>query len=510
MKINNKLINTKEYKKSMKLNKKMKKKAKKYDNMDITTLSIREQSLFGPMNLMGGTTNNDSNKFLIMNKRITLLYLFPKSDLKNLYNNFKHMFYENPMNKNVFSTIIDDNFERFFKNYDNLHNLNSYGSIGHIEPKSLSKYINFINITMFNYSINYLGISFECHLTDDILEKINKIITCKIYDNTEYTEYYVGSKKYIGRNNWNPDTVRARQLKKNIIEVKCIINDFLNKYLKFEKETIFAPISLNIYETNYEITDRAPSIMLSHDMNGYTNEHKFNDFNVWEHIKNEGDEYFKTDICFECYHTYDSLDRSSNIYINNRDLFLIPESIIGIYISILHFYKNIEFENIIAKERNDIFSIYSPKNKKKIYKAYSNFISNILKYKTLLADVVFDKNYSNDYLKKVYEFQNKRSQKLICECEDFQKYLEDKLTIENINETRKISYRSLAVAILSLLIAILPLIYNYIEKNSSLHEIKKINSSINEMQQKLKNNNDYLNKLLEKMKKIEEKININK
>ena len=94
MEIKNKLVNTKEYKKGIRLNKKMKKKAKKYENVDITKCSFLEQSLYGPINSKDKTTKNDKNKFLKLNKIMTLLYLFPKSDSKNLYNNFKSMFYE--------------------------------------------------------------------------------------------------------------------------------------------------------------------------------------------------------------------------------------------------------------------------------------------------------------------------------------------------------------------------------------------------------------------------------
>lgn len=508
MEIKNKLVNTKEYKKGIRLNKKMKKKAKKYENVDITKCSFLEQSLYGPINSKDKTTKNDKNKFLKLNKIMTLLYLFPKSDSKNLYNNFKSMFYENPMNKNIFSTMIDDRFEDFFKNYDNVHNSNSYGSIGHIEPKSISKYISFINIIMFNFSSNYLGIAFECYLTNDILTEFNNAITCKIDDNVEYKKYYIGSKKQIGRTEWNPDIIRKKLLNNNIIEVKCIINDFINHYLKFEKEISVAPISLNLYETNYEITNRAPSIMMSHDMYGYTNEHKFEKFHVWERFGNKSDEHFETDICFECFHTYDNLDRSSNLYIytekDNRDLFLVPESIISIYISILHFYKNIEFEKIIAEERNNIFSIYSNKNKKRIYKAYDSFITNTLKYKTLLTDIVVDKNYSNDYLKRVHKFQNERSQKLINDCQDFEKYFENKLMIDNINETRRVSHRSLFVAIISLIIAIIPLIYNYIDNKKSTGDIDKMNNSIKEVNKEIQHNNDYLQEII---KLLQEKTN---
>ena len=78
MKIKNELVNTKEYKRGIRLNKKMRKKAKKYENVDVTKYSFLEQSLYRPINSKDRTTKHDNNKFLKLNKIMTLLYLFPK------------------------------------------------------------------------------------------------------------------------------------------------------------------------------------------------------------------------------------------------------------------------------------------------------------------------------------------------------------------------------------------------------------------------------------------------
>lgn len=500
MNIKNKIVNTKDYKKSLRLNKKMKAKLKKYANKDITKCTLQEQCLFGPISPKDNTTKNDKNKFLQFNRKITLLYLFPKSDAKNLCNNFKKMFLENSSAKDFFPTTIDDRFNDFFKSYDNHHNSHSYGSIGHIAPKTISNYVNYINIVMFNFSSNYLGTAFECILTEKILSEINNLITCDIDDNIEYKEYYIGSKKNIGRWEINPDIIRHRILNNTILEIKCIINDFINHYLKFEKRLQLAPISLNLYETNYKISDRVPEIMRSHDIYEYTNRHKLEKFIVWEHFKNKSDIFFEADVCFGSYSSYGFLDRSSNLFIytekNDRNLFLIPEDIVDIYISILHFYKNIEFEKIISEERNAVFSLYSNTDKKGIYKAYAKFISSVLKYKTLLNNVVSYENVHIERLKRVYRYQNKLSDELINDCKEFEKYFEHKLSIDNINETRAISNKSLIVAILSLAIAIVPLIYNYTYNKNKTNDIDKINSSIKEINTKIQENNNYLNKII--------------
>lgn len=136
MEFKSKLINTKDYKRNIKLNKKMKKKAKKYEGKDFSKLSMKEQYLFGPfMNNNDKTTKNDTRRFFKTSKYLTLLYLFPKSGVDNICPKFVKMFVDNPMEKNIFSTIIDSNFESAIKQYNNYSNHNSYTSLGHIQPK---------------------------------------------------------------------------------------------------------------------------------------------------------------------------------------------------------------------------------------------------------------------------------------------------------------------------------------------------------------------------------------
>lgn len=507
MEIKNSLLNTKKRKKQIKLNNKMKKKAIKYENIDITKCSNKIQLLFGPKTFEEGTTKNEPKKFLKFNEHLTLLYVFPKSNVNLLCNNFKKMFYENPMKKNIFSTIVDEEFDKHFELYNNLNNRSSHGYIGHIKPKNISDYVDYINLTIFNFSYNYFGVAFDCSINKKILEEINKIIDCDIEDNIEYRKYYIGNKKVLGRYNWNPDIIRENMLSENIIELKCIINDFINYYLAFEKKKKYAPISLNIYETNYEISDRVPSIMLSHNMNGYTIEHKFEDFNIWESFKNKSDEHFKTNVCFESCHSYKSIDRSTNIYIytksENRNLFLDCDSLINIYILILHFYKNIEFEELITNKRNSIFTIYTKKLNKKIYISYQNFLKESLLYQTLLTDLVTTNYcYTNDYLKSSSKYQNKISKNLIKEYKKLEKYYENKLSIENIMETRKVSYISLLIAIISIIVAIFPIIYDSITSSKTDKEIIKINSSIDKVNNNIEESNKKTNDIKEQLDKI--------
>ena len=102
------------------------------------------------------------------------------------------------------------------------------------------------------------------------------------------------------------------------------------------------------------------------------------------------------------------------------------------------------------------------------------------------------------------KFQNERSQKLINDCQDFEKYFENKLMIDNINETRRVSHRSLLVAIISLIIAIIPLIYNYIDNKKSTDDIDKMNNSIKKVNKEIQHNNDYLQEII---KLLQEKTN---
>ena len=496
MEIKNKIVNTKDYKKSLKLNKKMKKKSLKFKNKDINECTPLEQSLFFSRSSKDVTTKPDKNKYLKINKHITLLYTFPKSNIDFIISNILKLLYENPMEKNIFSSVIDNQYIKRIKNYNNYHDYQSFGSIGHICPKKLKKYVEYIQMTIFNFSKNYFGIAFECTLNNEIFQELNNLLICDIDDYSEYNEYYIGNKKQIGKLEWNPDIIRQRKFENSIIEIKCKIHNFLTRYFKFDKKLIKAPVSINLFETNYDITEFPSSFMTSHRIYGYINKYKLENFSIWESFPNKSDSTFKTDVCFECYHLHESLDRSSNIYIysktNKKDLSITPDYLINLYILTLHFYKLCELEEVIIKRRNDIFSIYNKRNNK-IYSSYNDFSKEILKIKTSLSNIAYgDSHYSNEYIKKCIKNQQIQYEELISESKEFENYFENKLSIQNIRDSRKISYISIIIAFISLLVAIVPIIYN----NSNE---KKINETIT-------NNSSYIKQIKENTIQIKENI----
>lgn len=497
MKFKSKLINTKDYKRNIKLNKKMKKKAQKYEGEDISKLSKKEQYLFGPlMNKYDKTTKNDAHKFFRTSKYITLLYLFPKSEVDNICPKFVKLFMDNPMEESIFSTIIDSDFESAIKQYNNYSNHNSYTRLGHIQPKKIKKYVDIINIISFNFSNNYYGVSFECTINDETFNMLNNILTCDIDDYVRYKEYYVGNQKQVGRYEWNPDILREEEYKNTILEIKCEINNFLNSYLEFEKKTYLAPISLNIYETNYKIEDRTPEILRSFDMYEYTKRHLFQNMPICEFKPNLETKFIKLDVCFGCHKSNKHPDRSNNLIIkiknNEQKLYLSQEDLINIYINILFFQKIFELENLIAHQRNNIFSVYNKKIK--IYKMYNDFSKNILKYESIISNVSLNNSfYINDFLKKSFSYQEEKREKLLNESKKFEKYFESKLNIESINSTRILSVISIFIALVSVVITLISIIDgNPIEK-----QIGEINNTITSQTDELKTTNQEINQIKE-------------
>lgn len=490
MEIKNKLVNTKEYRKSIKLNKKMKKKAKKYENIDMEKCSDLEKCLYAPIESKIKTIKNEKNKFIEFKKDLSLLYLFHKSEADSLCNKLIKMFFENPMGENIFSTTIDSKFIERFNSYKNSTNGNFYGNIGHIEPKKILNIVKKIKLFIFNFSSNYIGIAFECTLNDNILQELNELLVCDIDDYIEYREYYIGTKKQIGRYEWNPNIIRKNKLNNTLIEIKCKINDFLNYYLKFEKKSIYVPISLNFYQTNYETEKKIASIMSAHDMFGYSIQNKLENFSLYEHFENKTGEFIKTDVCFETGESIETIDRSAKLYIHvnspKQNLTIIPESLVDIYICTLYFYKLREFENIMAKERNAIYLLYSKKSQK-IYSAYNLFLNEILNYKTIFSDIAFSRGFSEkNYLKKIKENLEKYYMRLLKECEELEKYFEDKLSIENIKETRKVSYISLIIAIISIIIASVPIIIDNDNKDKLIQQLDDINYYLTDIDKNIK------------------------
>lgn len=515
MEIKNKLINTKQYRKNVALNQKMKKKAKRYENKDMEKCTLLEQCLYTPIKSKIKTIKNEKNKFIKFNENISLLYLFHKSEADSLCNRLIKMFFENPMNENIFSTMIDNQFIERFNSYKNSTTGNFYGHIGHIEPKKILNIVKSINILIFNFSSNYIGLAFECDLNEKILSELNELIICDIDDYTEYREYYIGSKKQIGRYEWNPNIIRKNNLNNTLIEIKCKINDFLNYYLKFEKSTIYVPISLNFYKTNYRIEEKLPSIMSSHDWFGYRTETKIEKFSLYEHFDDKSDEFIKTDVCFEAGKSIETIDRSAKLYMyvdsEKKNLFTIPESVIDIYIAIVYFYKLYEFEELLIKERNAIFSLYSTNKKGKIYNSYNSFLNEILNYKTIFADIAFSRGFfEKDYFKKIKENLEKYYERLLEECEELEKYFEDKLAIENIKETRNVSYISLLIAMISIIIAIIPIISDNSKADKLIENLDNIKSSLIDTKEDIKEIECETKEINNEIKSIQNYIDVNK
>ncbi len=139
----------------------MRRKASKYKNKDINECTLLEQSLFFPSRNKDKTTKLDKNKFLKYNKHIILLYTFSKAETEFISSCLMKLFYDNPMKQNIFSTIIDNDYITRIKNFNNYENCQSFGSIGHIYPKKIDKYVDYIQMTIFNFSKNYFGIAFD-------------------------------------------------------------------------------------------------------------------------------------------------------------------------------------------------------------------------------------------------------------------------------------------------------------------------------------------------------------
>lgn len=251
------------------------------------------------------------------------------------------------------------------------------------------------------------------------------------------------------------------------------------------------PISLNLFETNYEMTDYSPPFFTSHNVYCYTSRNKLEKFSIWEHIPNKSDSFFKTDVCFDCYRISEFADRSSNLYIytkkDHRNLFITSDSVVNLYVLTLHFYKLCELEDIIIQKRNDIFSIYNHNNRK-IYSSYNKLSKEILKIKTSLSNVAYeDSRHLNDYIKKQIQYYEKKYNELNDESKEFEKYFENKLSIQNIIDTRNMSYISIAIAFISLIIAIVPLIYSNSKEKENAEIVTETKNSIEKIDKDLDN-----------------------
>ena len=264
-----------------------------------------------------------------------------------------------------------------------------------------------------------------------------------------------------------------------LLEIKDRCNKLFHKYIPLElKYNNNAPISLDIYQTNYDIKNSESKFLNSLDFYS-TNIQEKDEISICVRGKDKSDDFIKTKMYYEISLKKDNINRSNNIfyYIDNKKLSIIPgaSEYVNMALITIAFYELEEMIKDISLERNRLFST----NQGKFKKTYSQFCilnNKIHRYRMIyngIKEYYFE--YSDDYLKRGLENLKRRYKEYYSQYKELDKEYQFRMNINNSRSSYNFSKVSIIIAILALLLTIY---FEYGKKTEDIY-IQQYNRDVN-------------------------------
>ena len=461
----------------------------------IIPLSINENLLYNDKVPRMKNTKIDKNRYFGLNGQIYILDTYPKAKISNLYVELNELIRKNPVTKKIISTVMEKDLKSAVLQFASADNMNRYCQHFDITPKDrkLDKIVDFISITMFELSNDFIGISFEVNLSDECKKEINNLIISDCEGEEEYIKYYSRKKTLVTKTSWNPDITRRKVINDYIIEIKTRTIDFISKYISLNKKNNKPPISIDVYTTNYNLNEDNRFL---HTYDVFNFDKTKDNISVVYRYTEKSDEFIDSEFIFDCEENSQEINRSARLVIYKADelqkMFIIQSELINFFIITLYFYNIGEFSRKLSIIRNNLYKFYS-KKESKIYREYDKSIKAIQKYKMMFNNVKLSNNfYSYKYLEDSLQFQNKRYEELLESYEQLEVSYNNKMLVANYKSTSWLAKVSILIAIISIFITIGltflkdPNIEN-IDDNIKiqLEEIKKQNNKIDSIDDKI-------------------------
>lgn len=461
----------------------------------IIPLSINEDLLYNDRVSKMRNTKIDKNRYFELNGQIYILHTYPKAKISNLYVELNELIRKNPVTKKIISTVMEKDLKSAVFQFAAADNIGRYCQHFEITPKhkELDTIVDFISITMFELSNDFIGISFEVNLSDECKNEINNLIISDCEGEEEYIKYYSKNKTLVTKTSWNPDITRKKIINDYIIEIKSRTIDFITKYIDLSKNETKPPISIDVYTTNYDLKENNRFL---HTYDIFKDDKTNDNISVVYRYQEESDKFIDSEFIFECGENSQEINRSARLIIIKKDEFqemFIPQyELINFFIITLYFYNIGEFSRELSIIRNNLYKFYS-KKESKIYSEYDKSIKEIQKYKMMFNNVKLSKDfYIYKYLEDSLQFQNKRYEELLKSYEQLEISYNNKMLVTNYKSTLWLAKVSLFIAIVSIFITIgltylkdpnIENIDNNIELQ--LEAIKKQNNKIDSINDKI-------------------------
>ena len=469
---------------------------------NIIPLSDMEKCLYSTNDRIKKCEKVKKNRYFKLNGDIHILNAIPKTELNSIYVGLHDLLLKNPIKDLTGGFFSEADIKESVFVFSKSSNSNSYSRSFFITPKDkkVQECIEYIQIILFELSDDYIGICFEVNLYDEIKNKLNDFINGDCIGEQEFIRYYSRKKKVVSKVNWNSNITREKKVNEYVIEIKCRVIEFLAKYLPLTNYNNKAPVSIDIYTTNYNLKDdnEYDAFLRSYDIFKHTTE-KIKQMSAIYRYKNKSDEFVKLDFLYICGEGQTEINRSAKLIINKPDerqkMFLDNHDIINFYIITLYFYYLGDFERALTQIRNNLYNYFN-KKQNKIYKGYDQVIREIQKFKMMFNNVsLSDMSYINEILKSSLKFQNKRYHKLIKKYDDLELEFNNKMLVSNYKSTLLLTKISV---ILSILAIIITLYFSYRQDRNDSN--KQLEYTINNQTIEIEKQTNILNEILKKQK----------
>lgn len=465
--IKNSLYNSKDRLKQNKFNKYIKLKRKiRLRLKKVFPLDENEKIIYEHKSHKRKISKPEKERYLEFNKRVHLLSVIPKNELNDFYLNYKELVKGNP-SKSIFSkAIIDDRIKESILSFRSKHS--GWSLLNTITPQNsdLLNIVDYITMYMFDFSDDYVGISFIITLNNSFNVELNEEIIGDVENQINYIKMYIGNKKRISYNEVSKEEVRKNRVETILLEIKMRVYEFLKQYINLPELNNYAPICLDEYITNYQKEDN-DYFLRSYDFYSFLFDEKYEQLPII--INTQKDQIFdNVNFNFECGYEKNT-NRSARILIhytnNEKDNFFEYPDFIPIYINIMCFYFNIEFKETLTKKRDILDSILKNKNKN-VYSNYIGINREINYYEGILDSVSiehYEHMYINKHIKSIFNYQRSRYKYLYNKNRKIDQEFNNYIATKSSKDSVHLAKVSIGIAIISLIITMFFSILSYID-----------------------------------------------
>lgn len=459
LEIKNKLSNSKEKKKQIRFNKYMMLKKKiRYKLVKYFPLSKKEEAMYRNIDVLNYKAKDlDKGKYFKLNKRIYLLSAISKNDLDDFYLGLVHLLKNNPSKNPLRKTAVNEVLRKSVFDFQGANNNYGWCKLGEITPhdEKLSEYVKSMDLFLFAFSDDYLGISIDIEFSDSFNKYYNDTLIGDVDNKIEsYRKYYVGNKSFVSPTFKSKNYLRKELIDNILIEIKMRVYNFLSKYINLFPLRNKAPISLDVYFTNYDYSNEENLFLRSYNLYDYR---KNGNVEVIYNSK-EGQEFVCEDIYYSYEEKINDLNRSAIIVVKSekyKSNYISSESFLNYFVETMYYYFVNEFDRLIAEERKKL-SIISNKKEKKLYKNYSYIIEMVSGYKMLLNSINIDKYgecYYDREMEKEFKHFSRRKNILIAKHDSIEKEFANVITIKNFQSSSFLTQLSIWISLISFIAA---------------------------------------------------------